>query len=165
MHIYIYTPKGSHIQDHLCYLCLVCVKLSRLFIAALWSPAEKAITFWLSFVMFHCVFFTFPCGILGQVRCLIVAIPDLCHLSYFQVLSKALDIGIDLSPDACLALTSYIPLPRRFNYRKLSIREPSCSLLMFCSGFNVLHLTVTFRATVVSLGISRPSGENCTINI
>ena len=37
----------------------------------------------LSFVMFHCVFLTFPCGILGQVRYLIVLIPDLYHLSYF----------------------------------------------------------------------------------
>ena len=32
-------------------------------------------------VMFYCVFVTFPCGILGQVGCLIVSIPDLCLLS------------------------------------------------------------------------------------
>ena len=31
----------------------------------------------------YCVFVTFPCGIMGQVRYLIVSIPDLCHLSYF----------------------------------------------------------------------------------
>ena len=31
--------------------------------------------------MFNCVFFTFPCGILGQVLYLIVSIPDLCQLS------------------------------------------------------------------------------------
>ena len=37
---------------------------------------------WLSFVMFNCVFVTFPCGILGHVWCLIVSIPDHCHLSY-----------------------------------------------------------------------------------
>ena len=36
-----------------------------------------------SFVMFYCVFVTFPCGILSQVWHLIVSIPDLCHLSYF----------------------------------------------------------------------------------
>ena len=35
-------------MDHLCYLCLVCVMLSRLFIAGLTS--------WLLFVMFDCVF-------------------------------------------------------------------------------------------------------------
>ena len=29
-------------MTHLCYLCLVFVMLSRLFIAALWSPAEMA---------------------------------------------------------------------------------------------------------------------------
>ena len=42
------------------------------------------LTSWLLFVMFNCVFVTFPCGILGQVWYLIVSIPDLCHLSYFN---------------------------------------------------------------------------------
>ena len=70
-------------MDHLCYLCLVFVMLSHLFIAALWSPAGKGMTSWLLFVMSNCDFVTFPCGILGQVWYLIVFIPDLCHLSYF----------------------------------------------------------------------------------
>ena len=39
-------------MDHLCYLCLVFVMLSRLFIAALWSPAGKGLTSRLLFVMF-----------------------------------------------------------------------------------------------------------------
>ena len=39
----------------------------------------------LLYVMFSCVFVTFPCGILGQVLYLIVSIPDLCLLSYFDV--------------------------------------------------------------------------------
>ena len=42
-------------MDHLCYLCLVFVMLSRLFIAALWSPAGKGMTPWLLFVVFNCV--------------------------------------------------------------------------------------------------------------
>ena len=42
-------------MNHLCYLCLVFVMLSRLVIAALWSPAEKGLTSWLLFVMFNCV--------------------------------------------------------------------------------------------------------------
>ena len=46
---------GTHFVDHLSYLCLVFVMLSRLFIAALWSPAEKGLTSWLSFVMLNCV--------------------------------------------------------------------------------------------------------------
>ena len=73
-------------MDILCYLCLVFVMLSGLFIAALWSPAGKGLASWLSFVMFNCVFVTFPCGILGQVWCLIVSIPELCHLSYLELL-------------------------------------------------------------------------------
>ena len=77
---------------HLCYLCLVFVMLSRLFIAALWSPAGKRLTFWLSFMMSNCDFVTFPCGILGQVWCLIVLILDLCYLSYFK---NSAAIGMD----------------------------------------------------------------------
>ena len=53
---------------------------SRLFISALWSPAGKGLTSWLSFVIFNCVFVTFPCGMLGQVWYMVVSIPDFCHL-------------------------------------------------------------------------------------
>ena len=42
-------------MDHLCYLCLVFAMFSRLFIAALRSPAGKALTSWLLFVKFNCV--------------------------------------------------------------------------------------------------------------
>ena len=41
-------------MDHLCYLCLVFVMLSHLYIAAL-SLAGKGLTSWLPFVMFSCV--------------------------------------------------------------------------------------------------------------
>ena len=59
-------------MNHVCHVCL-----SRLYIAALWSPAGNGLTSWLLFVMFNCVFVTFPCGILGQVWYLIVSISDL----------------------------------------------------------------------------------------
>ena len=39
-------------MDHLCYLCLVFVMLSRLVIAALWSPEGKELTSRLLFVLF-----------------------------------------------------------------------------------------------------------------
>ena len=58
--------------------------LSRLYIAALWSPAGKGLTSWLLFVMFNCIFVTVPCGILGQVWYLIASNPDLCRLSYLK---------------------------------------------------------------------------------
>ena len=67
-------------MDHLCYLCLVSVILSRLFIAALWPLAGKRLTYLFLFVMLNCAFVTFPCGILSQVWYLIVSIPDLCTL-------------------------------------------------------------------------------------
>ena len=71
-------------MDHLCYLCVLCLSCFRVCLfLALWSPAQKVLTYWLLIVMFNCVFVTFPCGILGQVWYLIVIIPDLCGLSYF----------------------------------------------------------------------------------
>ena len=39
-------------MDHLCYLCLVFVMLSGLFIAALWPPEGKGLTSGLLYVMF-----------------------------------------------------------------------------------------------------------------
>ena len=46
--------------------------------------AGKGLTSWLSFVMYNFVFVAFPCDILGHVWYLILSIPDLCHLSYFE---------------------------------------------------------------------------------
>ena len=37
-------------MGHLCYVCLVFDMLSRLFIAALWSPAGKGLTIYLALV-------------------------------------------------------------------------------------------------------------------
>ena len=54
-------------MDHLCYLCLCVFMLSRLFIAALWSPAGNGLTSWLLSAMFIVFCVTFPCGILVQV--------------------------------------------------------------------------------------------------
>ena len=48
-------------MDHLCYFCLVLLcSHARLFVDALWSPAGKGLTSWLSFVMSNCDVVTFP---------------------------------------------------------------------------------------------------------
>ena len=62
--------------------------LSCLFIAALWSPAGKGLTSWLSYIydLILC-FVTFPCDVLDQVWYVIVSIPNLCLLSYFGISS------------------------------------------------------------------------------
>ena len=62
-------------------LCLLCL-CARLFMSALWSPAGKGLTSWLSLVVSNCEFVLFPIGILGQLWYLIVSIPDLSTLSY-----------------------------------------------------------------------------------
>ena len=73
-----------HVISVVCLSCF-CV---RLFIVALWSPAEKGLTSWLSFVMSNCEFFYFSICILGQVWYLIVLISDLCPLSYFILFTR-----------------------------------------------------------------------------
>ena len=56
--------------DHLCYFCLdlfmVCLR-ARMFTDALWSPAGKGLTSWLSFVMSNCEVVTFL--LVSWVRC------------------------------------------------------------------------------------------------
>ena len=47
-------------------LCLLCL-CARLFICALWSPAGKGLTSWLSFVVSDCEFVIFP--LVSLVRC------------------------------------------------------------------------------------------------
>ena len=66
-------------MDLLCVFSVFCILClcARLFICALWSPAGKGLTSWLSFMVSNCYF---PIGILGQVWYLIVSIPDLCTL-------------------------------------------------------------------------------------
>ena len=48
-------------MDILCFfiLCVLCLFV-RLFICALWSPAGKGLTSWLSFVVSNFEFVTFP---------------------------------------------------------------------------------------------------------
>ena len=49
-----------------CVSCLLCL-CGHLFICALWSPAGKGLTFWLSFLVSNCEFVTFR--LVSWVRC------------------------------------------------------------------------------------------------
>ena len=62
----------------------------RVYDAVLSVQCSLVVTCWgragllaLLYVMFSCVFVTFPCGVLGQVWYLIVSIPHLCILPNF----------------------------------------------------------------------------------
>ena len=70
-------------MDHFRYF-FVLVFLSGLFIAVLFLTLGKG---WPlgsleRDVFFLCVFVTFPCGVLSQVVCLIVQIPNFCLVTY-----------------------------------------------------------------------------------
>ena len=64
--------------------CLLCL-CGRLFVCALWSHAGKGLASWLS-LWCPAVSLSFSIGNLGQVRYLIVSIPDLCTFTYFAIL-------------------------------------------------------------------------------
>ena len=69
--------------DLFCYLCFV-LSVHCSLVVICWERADLVA---LLYVMFYCVFVTFPCGILGQVWYLIVSIPDLCLFSFLNGLS------------------------------------------------------------------------------
>ena len=56
-------------MDLLCFCSVLCLLFlcTRLFICALWSPAGKGLTSWLSFEVSNCEFVTFP--LVSWVRC------------------------------------------------------------------------------------------------
>ena len=55
-------------MDHLCYLCLALLCFhAHLFVNALWSPAGKWLTSWLSFVLSNCDVVAFP--LVSMVKC------------------------------------------------------------------------------------------------
>ena len=71
-------------MDLLCFcsvLCLLCL-FARLFNCALWSPAGKGLTSWLSFVVSNCEFVTFP--LVSWVGC---GTRFPCTLTYFGLWS------------------------------------------------------------------------------
>ena len=104
-------------MDHLCNFCLFLCFCARLFIDALWSFAGKGLTSWLSFVMSNCEGCYFPIGILGQVWCLIISIPDLYPLSYFFRGCKEIDSPkndqnkVQSVMDRCYDQTAYEKTP------------------------------------------------------
>ena len=85
--------------------CLVFAMFcARLFICALWSPAGKGLTSWLSCVV-SSVSLSLPIDILGQVWYLIVSIPDLCNLITFSVYTVRIFMKCT---HVCAAQTTYL---------------------------------------------------------
>ena len=79
------SQGDAYFVDYLCVfrVCLLYTVSSVpcSLVATCW---ERAALMFLLCVMFYCVFVTFPYGVLGQVWYLVVSIPDLCLLPYFN---------------------------------------------------------------------------------
>ena len=72
-------------MDIFCYLCFmfVCHTVLSVPCGLAATCSKMADLLALLYVIFSCVFVTFPYGVLGQVWYLIVSIPDICLLPYF----------------------------------------------------------------------------------
>ena len=110
---------GTSFGDLLCFssiLCLICL-CARLFICALWSPAGKGLTSWLSFVVSNGKFITFPlvswvgCGtwlyrflIFAPLLTFIVLQP--CYLRYPIIVSNTFVQIQKIKPNSYLSTCS-----------------------------------------------------------
>ena len=113
--------------------CLVLAMFcARLFICALWSPAGKGLTSWLSFVV-SSVSLSLSHGILGQVWYLIVSIPDLCNLITLADIQSNLHGHADWS-----AILFYV-----FPFSKVSLfASPPICFVSFLSLFACKHARI-----------------------
>ena len=66
-----------------------CKSLLCHLICSLWPCGQLLGWAGLLCVVFSCVFVTFLCGVPGPVWCLVVSIPDLCHLGTLKDLDEA----------------------------------------------------------------------------
>ena len=114
-------------MDHLCYFCLVLLCFhARLFVDALWWPAGKGLTSWLSFVMSNCDVVTFPlvswvrCGV-GLYRFLIFALfltfLCICFVGIGGLTYTSVSDSVFLTKTWWFHVASvkYIPLSRHLN--------------------------------------------------
>ena len=85
--VYIYYWRSKEvllwILFVICVSCLSCCLICSLQ-PCIWSTAGKGLTLALLCVMLSCVFVTIPNAVLGLVWYLIVSIPGLCLLPYFD---------------------------------------------------------------------------------
>ena len=89
---------GTSFVDLLCfsvlYLLCLCARLF-IYICALWSPAGKGLTYWLSFVVSNCEFVTFPLVWSGVVLDQFLIFAPLLTLVSHSALSEEADwIGV-----------------------------------------------------------------------
>ena len=57
---WLFQIGASFVDDSSDYCLVLLCFHARLFVDALWSPAGKGLTYWLSFVMSNCDVVTFP---------------------------------------------------------------------------------------------------------
>ena len=87
-------------------VCLVFLSVHCSLVVTCWETGPMA----LLCVMFYCVFVTFLCGVLDQVCCLIVSIPDICLLLLYRYSYKCVLYKMDIIKMRCEEFCFYSKL-------------------------------------------------------
>ena len=133
-------------ESFVLFMSCVCHALASVhccLVVTCWQRADL-----LTLVCDDCVFVTFPCGSLGQVWYLIVSIPDLCCLSYFEW-DEHLPVQDEIQwfkIDTTLRELSTCYIQR---YIRLSGEDKTSQLLVFCDASKYAYATtVHFRQQI-----------------
>ena len=104
--------------------------------AVLSVPCSLVVTFWeradlfgLFYVMFACVFVTFPYGVMGHVWFLIESVPDLCLLPYFGTYSKCTKTSLNWLLDITIRSEYYSKHSLASTLCVLAILRICCSMM------------------------------------
>ena len=120
------------------HVCLVSLFVHCSLFVICWERADLLV---LLCVMFYCAFVTFRCGVFGQLWCLIVSIPHLCLLSYFNVILLCFIQFYDL-PFIFLGMAMFV-----FAYFALTRMVNASELLHNRMLKSILHAPMLFFDT------------------
>ena len=130
-------------MDHLCYFCLVLLCFhARFFVDALWSPAGKGLTSWLSFVMSNCDVVTFP----------LVFLVSCCAWLYrFLIFALFLTFIYNSVLDISFTIFQWLNLQRATTKKKKKISKVLPGNLLFfhyqLTKFEAARLTLSLPST------------------
>ena len=138
-------------------LFLLCFRV-RLFICALWSPAWKILTYWLSFVVSNCEFVTFP--LVSWVRCV-------TWLYRFLIFSPLLTLLSLVWKEYKIAIKEksylYIRTSQRTNSRWCTPRTIYITRYVNCATVEIITRFTSLSCSSTNFCISRNCQCDCSM--
>ena len=109
-----------------CVSYALCMSVYMCLVVTGWESLAS----WLSFVVYNCEFVTFLIGILGQVWYLIVSIPDLCTLTFFE---SSTELMLTVSLVVAFLVTPQLHPSRKSSVCKITELHDRLAKSFYCS--------------------------------